>query len=84
MAWEPDLIDALDNLLARRDELEAASQSAEGSATPSYWIQREADAYGKARDMFMKKIDERVDARVSKAIEEFKSFFKDRRWEESE
>ena len=64
MAWTPTLIDAFDNLIARRDELEAAKKAVADSATPSYWIEREALAYDKARQTFFMTLDDYIDQRI--------------------
>lgn len=66
--WEPDLIDCLDNILARGRELEKKRREVADSATPSIWIEDEVQAYDKARKAFDEKLNERIDERIEEAI----------------
>ena len=75
--WSPSLTSALENLLERGRELEEATRSVEDSATPSYWIQRESDAYDEAKKAFMSAVDKRIDERFDERV---RDIFKDRSW----
>ena len=66
--WGPNLIDALENLLARGRELERKREQVADSATPSYWIADESDAYDKAKEAFMSKLDEHIDERIKQMM----------------
>ena len=72
--WTPSLTSALENLLERGRELEEKTRAVAHSATPGYWIQRESDAYDKAKEAFMnaldKHIDKHIDARIGEAFKE--------------
>ncbi len=66
--WEPNLIDALENMLERGRELEQKREEVADSATPSYWIADESDAYDKSKKAFMSKLDEHIDERIAEAL----------------
>lgn len=68
MSWEPSLLDALENLIERRRELDEKARDVRDSSTPSYWCARESDAYDRAKEGFMDKLDEHIDARVAEAV----------------
>lgn len=65
MSLPDDLVYALENILERGRELEQAHERVKDSATPSYWMARESDAYDDAKKTFMKALDKHIDQRVA-------------------
>lgn len=63
-----DIINALENLMARGRELDQARDRVCEYATPSYWIEDETRAYAQAKDTFLEALDKHVDERIAQHL----------------